>query len=191
MVTQVLPYFSLHHQKTNLQLSIDKTPLWKSHNLGVRLEHRDQEGSRYKGKRSAFPLNASTIPQASTGPHWEGPRPGPTAPPVEKESPRWTPRVPALQDASQKVHSGLTSWGSLGECAEFDHWGSGRDGEGGGAYSNQHPGRGGLRSSLQETPSRDTSQWSASLLSWASSPIWPGSLVVSSARFGYPANRPY
>ena len=70
-------------------------------------------------------------------PQWEG-FCEPTVSPVGK----WEPKVniqlpPALRDASQEAHTGLTSQGSLGESAGLDQWGSDRDGEGG--WSLQRP----------------------------------------------------
>lgn len=64
-----------------------------------------------------------------------------------------------FQDVSWEVHSGLASWGSLGESAGLDHWGFDRDREKRGmADSNLCSDLGSLHYRLQQYLSRDLSQ---------------------------------
>lgn len=65
-----------------------------------------EKGHIRRVKRVAT-LAASSLPQASTAPHWEG-QPRPTFSAVErKQSPRYTSSSPALQDTSQEALLGL------------------------------------------------------------------------------------
>ena len=99
------------------------------------LDQRVQEGVirrgevRVRSERIASPLGQHSLP-------WEGSS-RPVVSPVRKRKPEVCIQLPQHCQTPQEAHLDLSSRGSMGESVGLNNWGSDRNRDEGGAYSNE------------------------------------------------------